>query len=168
MAATEPVQTLPSIKRLNEYGTRKLSERHFEQEEFAYARFAVTLPVDWTVEETLKPEFWANVAYRLRTDPMSGRKDFPGSIITVRSADHSFYAELYVRAVQDAGLVIALVREPVYFGLRNVKSDNFETRWNVGKRMYDIIRNSDREIVASVKTKESAQDWIDKTMRTAS
>ena len=36
------------------------------------------------------------------------------------------------------------------------------SRWNVGKRTFDVIRSSDRQIVSSGhKLKEDAQAWIE-------
>ena len=136
--------------------------------EYAYATFSATLPVSWTVEDALKPEFWVNVAHKLAKNPLTNDPDRSGAIIELRTADHAFYARLYVRAVQERGLVVALMGEPVYFGPREVKSAAYKERWNVGPRGYDIIRVSDNEIVAhasKIKTKEQVQAWIDEAMK---
>lgn len=142
---------------------RQLRESSLASSEFAYARLSATLPVGWTIEDALKPEFWVRVAHKFAKTPVTGEPDKTGAIIELRSVDHSFYAQLYVRAVREGGLVVQLIGEPEYFGPRDVKSSNFETRWNVGRRGYDVLRQSDREIVAhGLPTKEAAQEWIDK------
>lgn len=145
-----------------------LKPQAFSGAEFAYATFSATLPVGWTVEDALKPEFWVHVAHKLAKNPISNEPDRSGAIIELRTVDHAFYAQLYVRAVQERGLVVALMGEPVYFGPREVKSAAYKERWNVGARGYDIIRVSDNEIVAhasKIKTKEQVQAWIDEAMK---
>lgn len=147
---------------------RTLKATAFAGAEYAYARFSATLPVGWTVEDALKPEFWVHVASKLASNTLTGAPDLTGAIIEVRRADHTLYAQLYVRAVQERGLVVALMGEPVYFGPREVKSAAYKERWNVGQRGYDIIRVSDNEIVAHasrIKTKEHVQAWIDEAMK---
>ena len=132
-----------------------------------YGRMEVTMPVGFTIEDAMKPECWANVAHQFRKVAMTNDPDQVGTILELRTEDHAFYAELYIRAVNERSLTVAILREPVYFGPAAVKSAGFETRWNVGKRGFDVLRKSDRQIVAdaaSIKTREQAQDWIDKTV----
>ena len=145
---------------------RTISVRDFKLCEYEYARFSARLAENVSFEDTLKPEFWVHVAHILQKTPVTNEPDKAGAIIELRTIDHSFYAELYVRAVQEKGLIVSTLREPVYFGPKAVSSETFDVKWNVGKRAYDIVRKSDREIVkGGVPTKEAAQDWIDKTVR---
>lgn len=147
---------------------RTLKATAFGESEFAYAKFSATLPVGWTVEDALKPEFWVHIAHKLAKNPISNEPDRSGAIIELRTVDHAFYAQLYVRAVGERGLTVALMGEPVYFGPREVKSASYKERWNAGARGYDIIRVSDNEIVAhasKIKTKEQAQAWIDEAKK---
>ena len=146
----------------------KIAQRDFQVVEYAYARFAATLPVGVTLETAMQPEFWSHVCHMLQKTPVTNEPDRAGAIIEVRTADHAFYAELYVRAVQARGLHVELLREVKTFGPALVKSNGaakkFEIKWNVGKRGYDVIRTSDRELVADggkLKTKELALAWVD-------
>ena len=133
---------------------------------FQFATIHVRQPVGHTVEDALRPEYWVHHARYLKSQPNSGQSDLVGSKIELRALDHSHYAELYVRAVHDNTLMTQLLREPVYLGLQKAGDTSFEVRWNVGNRGYDVIRQSDRHIVASkLATKDAAQEWIDKTMR---
>jgi hypothetical protein len=135
---------------------------------FQFATIHVKQPVGHTVEDALRPEYWVHHARYLKAPPNSGQSDLVGSKIELRTLDHAHYAELYVRAVHDNTLVVDILREPVYFGPKNVGTDQFDVRWNVGARGFDVIRKSDKKIVApasELKTKEAAQEWIDKTMR---
>lgn len=133
-----------------------------------YIRFSATLPVGVTIEDALQPEYWVHICHILQKEPVAGDRDKAGSIIEVRTEDHAFYAELYVRAVQERGLIVELVRDVVSFGPKEVlKEEGFETRWNIGKKGFDIIRKTDREIVAdaaTLPTKEMANEWIVKTV----
>jgi hypothetical protein len=150
-----------------EFEPRKLLQRDFRQSEFANARMSVSLPVGWTFEDTLKPEFWVNVAHLFHKQPHTNEPDKAGAVIEIRTEDHAFYAELYVRAVQERGFIVATLREPVYFGPKKTAVPGFKTRWNVGARGYDIIRLSDKEIVghaADFKVKEHALAWIEDTI----
>jgi len=162
--ATEPEVKAEKIEQL-----RALKRASFQSSEFAYANLSATLPVGWTVEDALKPEFWVHVTDMLQKTPVTNEPDKAGAIIELRTVDHAFYARVYVRAVQERGLIVQLLGEPVYFGPKEVKAaSQFEVRWNVGKRGFDIIRKSDREIVgdgSKIPTKEAAQDWIDKTLK---
>ena len=156
MLATKPIETIEPGK--------VLKPTAFSGAEYAFATFSAVLPVGWTVEDALKPEFWVHVAQKFSKDAFTGDPDKAGAIIELRTIDHAFYARLYVRAVQERGLVVQLMGEPVYFGPQQVKSGAYEIKWNVGKRGYDIIRESDRSIVcdgAKIKTKEQAQSWVD-------
>lgn len=147
---------------------RQLKAASFGESEYAYSKFSAVLPVGWTVEDALKPEFWVHVAGKLGKNELTGAQDRAGGIIELRTVDHAFYAQLYIRAVQERGLIVQLMGEPVYFGPREVKSAAYKERWNVGARGYDIIRESDNEIVAhasKIKTKEQVQAWIDEAMK---
>ena len=145
----------------------KAKQSHFGLSEFKYARFTHTMPVGWDFRECLRPEYWVNVCYLLQKNPRSNEPDKAGAIIEVRTEDHEWYAELYVRAVQAQGLVVSVLRAPER--VAPVEKANgtgpYEKRWNVGKGGYDVIRTLDGAFVGDgkqLKTKEAAQDFIDK------
>ena len=134
-----------------------------------YARIQLMVKQGVTIKDIMEPEFWSQVAYKFQS-PLFERKDYTGSIIEVRSEDHSLYAELYVRAVQKNSLVVSLLKSDqdgiAWVGVQKKLDDTspFEVRWNVGKRGYDVLRKSDKQIVgeaARLKTKEQAFAWID-------
>jgi hypothetical protein len=143
---------------------RKLLARNFVESEFAYADISVTIPVGHTIEDALKPEYWAHVAHRLQQNVHTGQPDRSGAIIRLRTEDHALFAMLYVRAVRNDSLDVALIGEPTYFGPSGaVKSDAYETRWNVGARGFDVIRKSDGAIVgraSDFRLKENAIAYI--------
>lgn len=133
---------------------------------YRYAEVDVTQPLGHTVEDALRPEYWVNHAHKLKARVFTGEADRSGAIIRLRTEDHSHFAQLYVRAVQDRGLIVQLLGAPISIGSKPKNESGFEVRWNVGKRGYDIIRKSDRELVgdgAKFPTAEAAQEWIEKT-----
>jgi hypothetical protein len=143
---------------------RKVLLKDFVMAEYAYGHFSVTLPVGWKFDDTLKPEFWANVAHIL--DRPQGTNDpvKTGTIIDIRTEDHAFFGQLYVRAVRKQALDVAVLREPVYFGPQgDISDDGFDVRWNVGAKGFDIVRKGDGAIVGKAsdfKKKEDAVAWI--------
>ena len=63
---------------------RRVSERAFMVNEFAYGDYSVTLHVGWVIEDILDPASWAHIAHILDRTP--GTNDAPktGGIIRVR------------------------------------------------------------------------------------
>lgn len=162
----QPATRVMSMKREQRPEMKKLQPGRLQQAEFAHARMSAELPFGWTIDDALKPEFWSNCAFKFQTQSTTGRRDYAGSIIEVRTVDHAFYAQLYVRAVESAALLVDLISIE-YFGPKNLKlPDGFEMRWNDSNRTLEIIRTVDREIVAfGLKTREAAQIWVDKTLK---
>lgn len=143
----------------------KAKQTAFQLSEHAYGRRSYTLPVGWTLEDTLLPEFWSEVAHLLEGNKLNGIPPQEGTIIEVRTQDHAFYAELYVRAVRKMALDVGLIGAPTYFGKKDEKpvSGDYKPRWNVGAGGYDIVRNSDGAIVgraSDFKLKEDAYAYI--------
>jgi len=162
----QPANRVMSMKREARPELKKLQPGKLQQAEFAHARMAAELPFGWTIEDALKPDFWSNCAFKFKTDAISGRRDYSGSTIEVRTVDHAFYALLYVRAVENASLLVDLI-DIKYFGPKEIKiPDGFELRWNDSTKTLEILRQSDREVVAAgIRTREAAQVWIDKTLK---
>jgi len=137
---------------------------------YAYAEIDVTQPVGHSIEDALRPEYWVHHSHKLKARAFTGEADRTGAIIRLRTDDHAYFATLYVRAVGEHGLVMQLLTEPVYLGPKSVETTGFDVRWNVGNRGFDVIRKSDRSIVADskmIKTREQASIWINETMKAA-
>lgn len=137
----------------------------FQTSEYAFARYSTVLPVGWTIEDVLDPDAWAQIAYKLDKNKITNDPARVGAIIEVRTEDHAFYAELYVRAVRNMALDVQAVRyEPL--GPQAAKlTGNFDVRWNVGARGFDVIRQSDKVVVAKgLAKKEDAYAWIEQTI----
>lgn len=163
MVATPVVKTEPEPTVVKLPGApERFSVR---ESSFAYPEVDVTMPIGHTVEDALRAEYWANHAHKMKRPTFSAGPDWSGTILHLRSDDHAFYAKLYVRAVKQASLIVSQIGDVTYFGPKEVKSKGYESRWNVGKQGWNIIRKSDREIVGFGKTKEEVQLWIDEAMK---
>ena len=174
MAATAQAETKPEIKIVPEKTAQlavlppATSRFSITESGYAYAEVDVTQPLGHTVEDALHPEYWVHHAYKLKARAFTGEADRAGALLRLRTEDHAHFAMLYVRAVHDKGLTVQLLGEPFQLGTKAKESPSFEVRWNVGKRGFDVIRKSDREIVADgakLPTRELADAWIEKTLR---
>lgn len=144
--------------------TKKVKRSTFQFAEHAYGRHSVTLPVGWTIDDVLSAEAWSEVAHLLDGNKMSNTQPQVGAIIEVRTQDHAFYAELYVRAVRKMALDVDVIQaKPLGPKAENPVSGDYKPRWNVGAGGYDIIRKSDGAIVgraSDFKLKEDALAYI--------
>jgi hypothetical protein len=150
--------------------SRKIMERDFSADgSYRYARASLTLPLGWTLEDALRPEFWSHVAKKFSADPAARSGPGPGSIIEVRNVENTLYAELFVRAVRERDVMVEVLsdangRQRLFeFGPKTSETEQFEIRWNVGKRGYDVLRKSDRQVVGSAEKfplKEQALAWV--------
>ena len=174
MAATAQAETKPEIKIVPERTVQLAvlppanSRFSITESGYAYAEVDVTQPSGHTVEDALHPEYWVHHAYKLKARAFTGEADRAGALLRLRTEDHAHFAMLYVRAVHDKGLTVQLIGEPFQLGTKAKESPSFDIRWNVGKRGFDVIRKSDREIVADgakLPTRELAEAWIEKTLR---
>lgn len=62
-----------------------------------YSILTATAPKDWNFEDVLKPGAWVHVASRVAKT--ADKRDSVGSLIHVRSADHRWFAVLYIQEV---------------------------------------------------------------------
>lgn len=134
---------------------------------FAYATIQVRQPVGHTIEDALRPEYWVHHSHRLKANPITGQADWAGAKLELHIDDHSHYAELYVRAVMERALIVQIINGPHYLGIKSAETTGYEDRWNVGRRGFDVIRKSDRQIVGHFPTRELAKAWIDETLKAA-
>ena len=166
---------------------RAMLQTKFHMAQHADAQFSITLPADWDYEDTLNPEFWVNIQPMLKYEKGRQEQDFRKSRIHVHREDASFYAVLYIRAIVDGGLVVQCIGPsftrngkpcPIdletglpWAGNKEQEKDSpYAIKWNFGRKGYDVIRNSDREIVADgskIKTREQAQAWVEEALKAA-
>lgn len=138
---------------------QRILPKDFKLVEYAANRWSAILNEGQTLEDAMQPEFWQHVA----RDDQRGMK--AGDVIEVRIFDHSFFAELYVRKVDPGTALVALLRLIDFVDRAAAKAEGpapvLTTRWNLGRKAFDVIRASDREVISSGhKLKEDAQAWI--------
>jgi hypothetical protein len=185
MSDTATASKAAAQKTMREEQQRTLKLGDFQESEYAYASFSATMPAGVAFEEALKPVFWTNILHLMRNIHQINGPDKTGAVIHLRTEDHAFYAMLYVRATSDRGLIVRCVGPAIepktgkacpidlqtglpWTGPKAVRSDHFETHWNVGKRGFDIVRKADGTVVAdgaAFPTKEVAEEWIAKTTK---
>lgn len=171
----------PKLKREPQPPTLKPGD--FEESQYAFLDASAKIPAGMPFEEVFRPGFWGNVVHLFKKDIISGGVDRAGAVIHLRTEDHAFYARLYVRAVLERGLLVQCIGPgfdvksgkacPIdlatggpWTGPTDLGIDNFELRWNAGKRGFDIVRKSDLQVVADGRnfpTRELAVEWIEKT-----
>jgi hypothetical protein len=139
---------------------QRILQKDFKLVEFASRRWSAALQEGQVLEDAMAPEFWSNVA---RGDQ---RSLMAGDVVEVRAHDHSFFAELYVRKVDQGSALVALIRATDFVDhaaeAKAAKHDGvLAPRWNLGRKCFDVIRPSDKEIISTGhKLKEDAQAWI--------
>lgn len=146
---------LESVKRIKD------NQMWFQEAQYAYGRYSVTLPVGWVLDDVMAPEAWALVAHRLQPQPGTGDAVRIGTIFEVRTQDHAWYAELYVRAVREMAIDVAILREPRVLQPKLDDPDGYEINWNFGRRGFDIIRKIDREKVGDARKFPKREDAVE-------
>lgn len=89
----------PAVNRLRQVQSKRFGPSDMHPIGQDYDILPVTAGADWTFEDVMKPEAWANVARKVARDALNTRRDKLGSIIHVHSATQAFFAELYINAV---------------------------------------------------------------------
>lgn len=96
----EPVATAVTGQKLRDTQIKKFPPLSLKPNGFgAYDTLTVMAPADWTPDDVLRSEAWANVAGMVAKDSANTRPDMLGSLIEVRTSDHSWFMELYIRSV---------------------------------------------------------------------
>lgn len=136
----------------------KLADRNFGVASFKFNRWSAELDETQTLDDALLPAFWANLSAQIMGhDKTRGR----GDIIEVRKRDTGLYAELIVTEIGPGYVKVEPIRayEPK---VTEVPDDvPFITRWNVGKRLHEVLRKADNQVMTGgFQSKEKAVEWI--------
>jgi hypothetical protein len=144
---------------------RRMSARNFGISTFKFNRWSAELTEEQSLEDALKPEFWVDLAPQvIGHDPtnLKGR----GDIIELRKLDTGLYAELIITEVNKAYLKVRLQHKDQPPVAEVSEASPLATKWNVGKRMHDVIRKADGQVLAAgFQSKEKAIEWIDDHLR---
>lgn len=136
---------------------RKLLTNQFKGAEYE-TLFSVAYPEDGTtLDEMLKPEYWAHVARDMK----------PWQRIEVRAADKSWMAELVVLVVKPFAVKV-VVLDKFEFEAKSVAAaanidvpEGYELKYR-GKAGWSVIRLSDNEILQEKEaSKAAASIWLE-------
>ena len=144
---------------------QKMLDKDFGVASFKFNRWSAELGELQTIDDALQPRFWAGQADKImghdKTKP-KGR----GDIIEVRQHSTGLYAELLVTEVGTGFIKTILLRQGQPKDVTIPEGSPLTTRWNVGKRCHEVIRVSDKLLMASdFQTKASAAAWIGDHMK---
>ena len=146
---------------------RRMRPHNFCESSFGFRRWSAVLEEGQLLDDCKSETFWAHVAARVMghdlTKPL-GR----GDIVEVRSFDNSTYAEFIVMAVSPGGLRVRMLRLDQIVEAAAAAAGPLAPKWNFGRKMFDVIRQSDRTVISSgYQTKADALAWIESTLKQA-
>jgi len=163
----EPFRTFINKDRVKKLPEHALMRPNYQ----STVPWTVILPEGYTVEDCLKPSFWAHVA-----GTFDAHKDYH-NFIEILNVERTIYARLYVRAIQEQQMIVENVTFPPghkgehdYFVFGPTKvADNgkLKIKWMVGKRGYDVVASDDSLVHdgKDLPTKEIALAWIDNHLK---
>jgi hypothetical protein len=137
----------------------RISDRAFGVAEFKFRRWSAELTEEQSIEDALKPEFWANQADKLMGHDPANPKG-RGDIIEIRKLDTGLYAELIVRSIGKGFIRCDVIRAQEPDAAVEAEDAPLKTKWNVGKRMHDVVRDDGQVMAGNFQTKELAVAWI--------
>jgi hypothetical protein len=107
-----------------------------------------------TIDDVLKPEYWAHVAHKLK----------PGHRIEILAEDGSWFAEILVRDVGRVWAKVALLRHKEFDGPISNEAgswaDHLRIRHLVGPQKWRVERKSDGAVLRhGLETRDAAETW---------
>jgi len=116
-----------------------LNATRLQRADHYFSDYAVVLPGADTLEDALKPEYWAHVAPKLRQ----------GDTIRIIPEDDSYFAEALVRATGTGFAKLELLRHiPFDAAQTEAVPDTVEVKWGGPHDKWRVIRRSDGHVLA--------------------
>ncbi len=144
---------------------RRVLDRNFGLEEFKYRIWSVDLEEDQTVEHVLTPRFFASVAGKIAGQDPANPKGI-GDIIRVRKRDSSGYWSFLIVAIGQSFIKLHPIEKCEPPQPEMPADIPFATRWNPGKKSFEVIRTADKVMTAAgFQTKADAHAWIAEHMK---
>lgn len=144
---------------------RRASMRNFGLSSFKFNRWSVELPEEHSLEDALEPTFWVDIAPQVMGHDKAAPKG-RGDVIEVRKLDTGLYAELIITEVGNGFLKVRQLLRDQPAVAEIAEGSPLKTKWNVGKRLHDVVRAADGQVMATgFQTKEKAIEWIDDHLR---
>lgn len=147
----------PEVVEVNTLNQRKVP-RKLTNSEHAIMTWHLTPEPEVSIDDMMRPEFWAHTATQLR----------PGHEIIVFSFDGAWRAHLCCRHVSRAAAVMGLVsfKEFGEGAEMEIEAPMYEVSWRGPSAKWGIVRKSDSQVVKdNLPSKEDAQTWIKSQMK---
>jgi hypothetical protein len=143
----------------------RLTDRNFGVSSFKFNRWSAVLEGEQTIDDALRPDFWANLVEKIAGFDKANPKG-RGDIIEVRNLETGLYAELIVRAIGQGFVKVDVLRAQEPDTAELAENSPLTTKWNPGKKLHQVIRASDRTVMhPGFQTKEDAVAWITDHMK---
>jgi hypothetical protein len=132
----------------------QLQAAQFQPAEFARQVYQAVPSHGTTIDDMLKPEYWAHIATKLR----------PTYRIEVNAEDGSFFAELIVRDAGRTWAKVALLRHKTFDDGADILGESpapdYVINFRVGPTKWRVQRKSDGEVLRSgFISKPEAEAW---------
>jgi hypothetical protein len=128
--------------------SRILLPSDFKEIGFAYTRWAVTLPETGEIEDVENHDFWKHIVKKMK----------PGDMVEVRNAEHSIFAEVYIRATDPFAVVEILRAHKIG---RDVEiAGNFTVTYVPSRKSHCVYLNK-QLLREGFQTREAAAAWVE-------
>lgn len=134
-----------------------LKTSNFKNAEYARTVWHVESEHGETIDQIMRPEYWAHVAAQLS----------PGDRIEVIAQDNKFFAEFHVFARLVGGAKVGLLRYEVFadnafeVGMTDLGVPDYKVVWKYNKYKWCVQRVSDGELISKFHVDEkAAHDWL--------
>lgn len=139
---------------------RRLLARNFGPAAFRYNRWCADLEDGQSIDEVMEGAFWVDQAPHLMGHDEKNPKGI-GDIIEVRQRSTGLYAEFIVREIGKGFIKVERLRMAEPAPVVIAENAPLTTRWNVGKSSHEVIRQSDKQVMATgFQTRARAAEWI--------
>lgn len=139
---------------------RRLMERQAAVSTFKYNTWAVDLDEGQTLDDVLDSHFWAAIADKIMGQDKTNPRGW-GDLIQIRKRDTEQFLEVMVVSVGKGFVKVVPLRAYEPKDVSEPENSPLETRWNPGKKCREVVRKSDKMLMASnFQTKEEAVAWI--------
>lgn len=133
-----------------------LPPNRLQRSEHYFSNYTIVLDAGQTLEDALKPEFWAHVAKQMRQH----------DIVRIIPEDGSYFVEAVVLRAERLFAMLKVLREIPLVGVTPVEieepasADSLTVKWGGPHLKWTVLRKSDGErIKDSLTDKASAELW---------
>ena len=125
---------------------------------FKFNQWSALLEESQTVENALDPTFWSDQVGKIIGHNKTGGR---GDIIHLRKLSTGLYAQLVILEITVGYVRVQLVRASEPEQQSVPEGSPLATRWNVGAKAHEVIRESDKAVLqGGFQTKDAAVAWI--------